>query len=157
MYRECVALSTENRRKFGDGPLWKSVFGFGRSIILCQDGGVHSEPYFRGISLFNRAEFFECHEVLEEVWRHAPEPDRKFLQALIQTAVALHHYSKGNSTGARALFARALLNLANYPEEFGGLALPPLRQSIVLWQEALDRGTATPPLPTFRPGIVAKK
>jgi hypothetical protein len=34
MYRECVALSTENRRKFGDDPLWKSVFGFGRSIIF---------------------------------------------------------------------------------------------------------------------------
>ena len=118
---------------------------------------MNSEPYFRGIALFNRAAFFECHEVLEDVWRDAPEPDRKFLQALIQTAVALHHYSKGNSVGARSLFERALCNLASYPEEFGGLALPPLRQSIGHWQEALDRGTAPPPLPTFQPGIVAKK
>jgi uncharacterized protein len=118
---------------------------------------VDSEAYFRGITLFNQAAFFECHEVLEEVWRDAPEPDRKFLQALIQTAVALHHYSNGNPTGARSLFGRSLRNLANYPDEFGGLALSPLRQSIVHWQEALDRGTAMPPLPVLKSCLVTEE
>jgi uncharacterized protein len=111
---------------------------------------MDSGRYLEGIALFNRADFFESHEVLEDVWRAAPEPEKKFLQALIQTAVALHHYSRGNSTGARSLFGRALRNLANYPGEFGGLDLRPIRKSIVGWQEALDRGSAMPSPPVFK-------
>jgi predicted metal-dependent hydrolase len=118
---------------------------------------MDSGPYFQGIALFNQAAFFDSHEVLEEVWREAPEAEKKFLQALIQTAVAFHHQSRGNATGARSLLGRALRNLANYPEEYGGLALGSLRQSIVHWQEALDRGTALPPLPAFKSCVAGEK
>jgi uncharacterized protein len=111
---------------------------------------MDAEPYFRGIALFNQADFFEAHEVLEDLWREAPVAEKKFLQALIQTAVAFHHYSKGNSTGARSLLARALRNFGGYPGEFGGINLVPLRMSIVKWREALDQGTAMPPLPVLR-------
>jgi uncharacterized protein len=111
---------------------------------------MESEQYFRGVALFNHAAFFECHELLEHAWRDAPLPEKKFLQGLIQTAVAFHHYSRGNSTGARSLLARALRNLAGYPQEFGGLELASLRQSIVNWQDALDHGAALPPLPELK-------
>jgi uncharacterized protein len=111
---------------------------------------MEATPYFRGIALFNQADFFESHEVLEDVWREAPVAEKRFLQALIQTAVAFHHYSKGNSAGARSLLGRALRNFAGYPEEFGGINLVRLRLSIVQWQEALDQGTAMPPLPVLR-------
>jgi predicted metal-dependent hydrolase len=111
---------------------------------------MDSGQYSRGIALFNQAAFFACHEVLEDAWRDAPGPERKFLQALIQTAVAFHHYSRGNSTGARSLLGRALHNLAAYPGEFGGIDLELLRRSIVDWQEALDKGTSTPSLPVLQ-------
>jgi len=110
---------------------------------------MNSAPYLHGISLFNEADFFAAHEVLEDVWREAPEPRRKFLQGLIQTAVAFHHYSRKNHVGARSLLRRALQNLEKYPDEFGGLKLQPLRVSIADWLECLDKETTVPPLPTL--------
>jgi len=121
---------------------------------LCEDGFLNSPQYGRGIALFNQAAFFACHEALEDAWRDAPESERKFLQGLIQIAVAFHHYSKGNSTGARSLLARALRNLAEYPEQFAGLELEPLRRSVVDWREALDKGTTPPLLPTLTARMV---
>jgi hypothetical protein len=67
---------------------------------------MQSKNYREGIALFNQHSFFEAHEVLEDVWRAAPERERKFLQGLIQVAVALHHHSRGNLVGCRSLLDR---------------------------------------------------
>jgi uncharacterized protein len=109
-----------------------------------------AEPYLEGIVLFNQHSFFEAHEVLEDVWRAAPEPERKFLQGLIQVAVALHHYSRGNRVGCRSLLERARRNLSIYPEQHGGLDLAVLLHSLDLWRDALDRGHAVPPFPRLQ-------
>ena len=108
---------------------------------------MHMERYREGIRLLNQGEFYDAHEVLEDVWRAAPEPERKFLQGLIQVAVALHHHSKGNLVGARSLMGRASKNLSHYPEQFGGIQLGPLRQSLMLWQDACTGGRATLQVP----------
>ena len=105
--------------------------------------------YHRGIELFNQAEFFDAHEVLEDVWRAAPEHEKKFLQGLIQIAVGLHHYSTGNRIGARSLLARADRNLSSYGNGIAGLRLAPLRASLAHWITALDNGHVPPPLPVI--------
>jgi uncharacterized protein len=97
--------------------------------------------------MFNKGAFFEAHEALEDVWRAAPQPEKKFLQGLIQVAVALHHYGKGNLAGARSVLRRAFRNISLYPEGFGGIHSAALLHSIAEWQRALDEGTATPALP----------
>lgn len=116
----------------------------GRVVPQCR---VDFEPCREGIELFNRAAFFEAHEVLEDVWRAAPQPEKKFLQGLIQVAVALHHHGNGNSAGARSVLRRAFRNLSLYPEGFGGIHSAGLLHSISEWQRALDEGTAVPALP----------
>ena len=68
-----------------------------------------------GIELFNRAAFFDAHEALEDVWRAAPQAEKKFLQGLIQVAVALHHYGNGNTAGARSVLRRAFPKSRPYP------------------------------------------
>lgn len=108
-------------------------------------GDVPHHPYFEGIELFNRQNFFEAHEVLEDVWRDARNPDRKFLQSLIQVAVALHHHSRGNLVGARSLLARATRNLEPYPDRFGGINLRLLRRSLQRWSKALAESRPAPP------------
>jgi hypothetical protein len=110
---------------------------------------VDSELYLRGIRLFNSGAYFEAHEVLEDVWRAAPVPEKTFLQGLIQVAVGLHHHSKGNFVGARSLLSRAARNLSGYPEDFGGIHLPALLHSLAQWQHALTEGGSMPPLPQF--------
>jgi uncharacterized protein len=105
------------------------------------------DNYHHGLKLFNRGEFFEAHEVLEDVWRAAPSEDRCFLQGLIQVAVALHHHSTGNVVGCRSVLARACRNLSLYPPEYGGLDLAALLANLEQWRQALETGRAVPSLP----------
>ena len=104
--------------------------------------------YLRGVQLFNSGHFFDAHEVLEDVWRAVPSaPDKKFLQGLIQLAVAFHHHSTGNVVGACSLMRRATRNLSPYAPEFGGIRLDVLLHEVGRWQEALDDALPPPPLP----------
>ena len=111
---------------------------------------MHSAQYLHGLRLFNQAEFFEAHEVLEDVWRASPEPEKKFLQGLIQVAVGFHHYGTGNLVGARSLLGRAASNLARYPGEFGGIQLAHLLNCLEDWQQALADEKPAPPFPKLR-------
>lgn len=66
------------------------------------------EPYdprfVEGVKLFNECEFFEAHDVWEELWSDYQGPSRKFYQGLIQVAVCLHHFGNGNTRGAKKLY-----------------------------------------------------
>lgn len=104
----------------------------------------------RGIELFNSREFFDAHEALEDVWRASVNPDRKLLQGLIQVAVAFHHHGNGNAVGARSLLKRACSNLADGPENFFGIELRPLQQSLLDWQIALSENHRVPPYPRLK-------
>jgi len=106
--------------------------------------------FHEGLILFNAAQFFEAHEVLEDVWRAAPELDRKFLQGLIQIAVALHHHSTGNLVGCRSLLKRGLGNLARYPDLHFGLELAYFRGEVEQWRLALESEQRLPALPVIR-------
>lgn len=60
--------------------------------------------YLRGVRLFNRGEYFDAHDVWEDLWQDCPADDRRFYQSLIQAAVALYHWGNGNRSGAARLF-----------------------------------------------------
>lgn len=81
-----------------------------------QDGSrLSSDPRYRtGIDLFNKGEYFEAHEVLEEIWTSCRGQDRYFLQALIHYAVAFHHERSNNREGARLQLQKGLRKLAGY-------------------------------------------
>ncbi len=105
------------------------------------------DPYREGLRLFNEHLFFDAHEALEDVWRAASEPDRKFFQGLIQVAVALHHHSRGNRIGCRSLLERARRNLSLYPPAYGGLDLAALLHSVDQWRTALENNGPDPEFP----------
>jgi uncharacterized protein len=82
----------------------------------------HYEPlYLKGIEYFNACEFFEAHEVWEEVWQEYQGPSRKFYQGLIQVAVCLHHFGNGNIRGARKLYNSSRAYLQPYQPRHIGL------------------------------------
>jgi predicted metal-dependent hydrolase len=64
----------------------------------------HDSRYLAGIEHFNASEYFDAHEVWEELWMDCPAAERRFYQSLIQAAVALHHFRRGNFPGAVRLF-----------------------------------------------------
>ena len=80
------------------------------------------EPlYLKGIHEFNTCEFFEAHEVWEELWQDYQGPSRKFYQGLIQVAVCLHHFGNGNTRGARKLYHSSRNYLEAYRPRHLGL------------------------------------
>jgi predicted metal-dependent hydrolase len=115
-----------------------------------------SRIYLRGIHEFDQQAFFEAHETLEDVWRDASGRDKAFLQALIQTAVAFHHFTQGNMIGAASLLAKSVQTLAKYPDLFGGIDVAALRQSIIEWQQALARDIVPPRFPKLQPPRMTK-
>lgn len=60
--------------------------------------------YLAGICFFNQGDYFEAHEVWEDLWAQAVGPERRHYQGLIQAAVCLHHFGNGNLRGARKLY-----------------------------------------------------
>ena len=79
--------------------------------------------YLAGVAHFNRAEYFDAHEVWEELWGDCPAADRRFYQALIQAAVALYHWGRNNPAGAARLFASGRGYMAPYRPTHRGLAV----------------------------------
>ncbi len=79
---------------------------------------MSQEPYdprlVEGVKYFNECDFYEAHEVWEELWADYQGPSRPFYQGLIQVAVCLHHFGNGNVRGARKLYHSS----RKYLEEF---------------------------------------
>ncbi len=76
----------------------------------------HNLPnaYLEGVRLFNEQKFFECHDVLEELWSETVGEERGFYQGLIQAAVSLFHFENNNLTGARKMIDYSLKRLTPY-------------------------------------------
>ena len=105
-----------------------------------------------GLRCYRDQEFFEAHEHWEATWLACAEPEKTFLQSLIQVSAAFHHLRRGNTVGARSLLNRALRRLEAFPDRYGEIEVAELRESIRGWLEALRDGTArtTLPFPVIR-------
>ncbi len=93
------------------------------------------EKFRRGVADFNAGRFFEAHEVWEELWLAAPEPEKTFLQGLIQVAAAFHHHGRGNARGRQSLLAAGIAKLAGCPDDFRGMTIARLRDEVETWQK----------------------
>jgi hypothetical protein len=82
--------------------------------------------YLKGIAYFNECEFFEAHEVWEDLWSDCQGEPRRFYQGLIQMAVALHHFGNENIRGARKLYHSSRKYLERYGAFYEGLNLEAL-------------------------------
>jgi predicted metal-dependent hydrolase len=77
--------------------------------------------YLEGIEHFNKCDFFEAHEVWEELWADTSGERRRFYQGLIQVAVCLHHFGNGNIRGAKKLYFGCRGYLEAYVPHYLGL------------------------------------
>jgi uncharacterized protein len=79
--------------------------------------------YLQGIAYFNACEFFEAHEVWEDLWKSYSGELRLYYKGLIQAAVALHHFGNGNIRGARKVYFTSRNYLEQYRPMCVGLDL----------------------------------
>ena len=121
---ECSSLADYGRR-----------FAYAGGVPLDWSSGALAE----GLACYRRTEFFEAHEHWESVWLQLEEPEKSFLQALIQTTAALHHLRAGNRV--RRGFTVAAEPCAGWkrrPACFGGIDAETLRAEIRAWLQALE-------------------
>jgi predicted metal-dependent hydrolase len=93
-----------------------------------------------GLRCYRAAEFFAAHEHWEAVWLKMPEPEKTFLQGLIQVAAAFHHLQRGNQKGTASLLRAALRRLDPCSPAFAGISVTPLCQEIREWLRVLEAG-----------------
>ncbi|RMF92139.1 MAG: DUF309 domain-containing protein [Planctomycetota bacterium] len=93
---------------------------------MSQLHAIHRDLFERGVTLFNRGDYFEAHEVWEDLWHDRSFPERRFVQGLIQLAVGLYWLRRGNLIGARRLFQRADDNVAPFRPFCLGVRIGPL-------------------------------
>lgn len=103
-----------------------------------------------GIELFNRCAFFECHEVLEDLWRPERGARRLFLQGVIHLAVGFHHYQQGNRAGAERQLKKGLKKLAGYLPECEGIETSRLYGESLVCLERMMRGETVTEFPRIR-------
>ncbi len=117
----------------------------------------YPEQYREGLRLFNEEDFFECHDILEELWSETMGPEKKFIQGLIQASIALFHFGNENFGGAKKLYLSARKNLDPYGEAFMGIELGSfLRDFQRCFQELLDNTEVYPTTVTLQDELVPK-
>jgi uncharacterized protein len=106
-----------------------------------------------GLRLYEAGEFFTAHEAWESVWLGLPEPEKTFLQGLIQVTAAFHHLQHENPLGTTLLLQAALRRLDRYPESFGGISVALLCHDIRERLQRLEAGEGPSQLvsPRIRP------
>src|SRR5579859_4085191 len=104
----------------------------------------HSGPLAEGLCCYRDKEFWKAHEHWESVWLTLHEPEKSFLQALIQLSAAFHHLQTNNQRGAISLLGRALLRLDRCPPEFCCLNVAQLRTQARDWHTALTNDSQVP-------------
>ena len=118
--------------------------------------GMYAPQYLQGIEHFNAGRYFDAHEVWEEIWLHSAGDTKVFYQMLIQAAVGLHHYERGNSRGVRGMHANVVEKLGRLPSVFMSLDLVEFSRSFnSALAELIQRGdqalrTTSDPRPQIR-------
>ncbi len=93
----------------------------------------------RGIEQFNRGEFFEQHETLEDLWREESRPIRTLYQGILQIGVAMYHIQRGNHHGAVYMLTRGSTYLRPFAPACQGVDVADLLNRAALALEAVER------------------
>jgi predicted metal-dependent hydrolase len=72
------------------------------------------ELVLKGIEEFNKGEFYECHEYLEEAWMQEPRRVRFLYQGILQVGVGFYHQRNGNWRGATGLLRNGTIRLKEF-------------------------------------------
>lgn len=105
--------------------------------------------YELGVQLFNEGDWFEAHEVWEDIWRLASDEKKRFYQGLIQCAVTIEHLRRGNPRGARSVYKSAQTKFTDLPQVYMGIDI---HQLLADMKKTMDPVLALP-AERFAPGL----
>jgi len=88
--------------------------------------------FFEGLQAYEEKDFFEAHELWEELWSEYYLDDKTFIQGLIQLAVSFVHLGNGNLNGAKSLLNKSADKFSSYSGLHRGINIDQLKQQIVI-------------------------
>ena len=92
----------------------------------------------KGIEEFNKGEFYECHEYLEEAWMREPKRVRFLYQGILQVGVGFYHLGNGNWRGATSLLRKGTIRLKEFEPATLGIDVTRLVQECERCLEKLE-------------------
>src|SRR5206468_1229540 len=99
------------------------------------------DRFENGIKKFNEGEFYDCHDILEDVWFEIRGSSRRFYQGLIHLAVGFFHLTRRNNlNGTLSQLNKGIIKLSDYSPEFQGVEIKNLLKDISNSLEELKEG-----------------
>jgi uncharacterized protein len=95
----------------GEPRLRPSIGKINRGLPSQRCGERPSPEVALGFAQFDRGEFFEQHETLEDAWIAETDPIRYLYQGILQVGVGLYHLERGNLQGARGMMGKGIVQL----------------------------------------------
>jgi uncharacterized protein len=102
-------------------------------------------PYLAFLAHFHiDRDYFECHELLEEYWKKTNGARDSVWVGLIQSAVFLYHYRRGNKAGAIRMAQKSLTCFIRRQEALRKLGVDAERFLLLIEQAADDAEAGVP-------------
>jgi len=119
----------------------------GAALVTSTGPDVGYPPaYLEGAREFNAERYYPAHDLWEAAWNDASGDRRRYFQALVQLAAAMHHHGRENWSGMASLLHEAWTTLEGLRV---GVNLDELLTSVAPWRAlALAR--------TGKPGTVTR-
>lgn len=115
---------------------------------------AYDTRYLAGIRCFNQRDFFAAHEIWEDLWRDDQGPSRRYYQGLIQLAVCLYHFGRGNTRGAKKLYHSSRGYLEPYCPQHLGLDLDQLLERVSVCCAELVSAADDAPAVALNPELI---
>ena len=94
-------------------------------------GGYKLSRLVAAVEKFNQRDFFECHEILEDIWFDERGKERDLYHGLLHIAVGLHPLTgKNNFKGTLLQFNKALFKLEKFVGIVQGIDVSKLKKQI---------------------------
>ena len=91
--------------------------------------------YNAGKKEFQNGNYFDAHEIWEDLWSDYNLKDRKFIQGLIQLSVSFVHLKNGNMIGAKNLLKKSKEKFLDYEKEHRSINIEMLRAEMDIVQK----------------------
>ena len=84
-----------------------------------------------GKSKYLKGEYFDAHEIWEDLWSDYYLIDRKLIQGLIQLCVSLVHLGNGNLKGAKSLLKKSIEKFSQFEKTDRSINLKLLKEDLI--------------------------
>ena len=104
---------------------------------LVEEEMEKEESVEKGRNYFNYERFWECHEILEGVWKKTHEGEKDLVQGIILVAASFVHYQKNENDICLSILKRAMEKIGNASGKYYNVDIDVLRNTV---QKIIDSG-----------------